>query len=176
LHENYHSFIEQFIFSNKVEAEDQFSKLILLSASIETGKKRLNNLLGIGLVSFAALFVLGIGLSFVLARSISKPLDQLTRGVEIIGKGNLDYKINIKSKDEIGELASSFNQMTDSLLKARRLPDNILRSMKDSLFVVDTKGNITEVNQAVLDLLGYTRKELIGKSITVVFQKNKNIS
>jgi len=177
LHENYHIFIEQFIFSNKAEAEDQFSKLVLLSASIEASKKRLNNLIVIALASFASLFALGIGFSFILARSISKPLEQLTKGAEIIGKGNLNYRINIKSKGEIGDLAASFNQMTDSLLESRKLPENILRSIKDSLFVIDTNGNITNVNQAVLDQLGYERQEIIGKPITLAFVvKDKKIS
>jgi len=171
LHVNYHTFIEQFTFINKSEAEDQFSKLITLSAFAETSKQRLNNLVGIALVSFVALFALGIGFSFVLARSISKPLGQLTRGAEIIGKGNLSYKIDIKSKDEIGELAASFNQMTDRLLEARRLPENILRSMKDTLFVVDTNGNIKEINQAAVDTLGFSKEELIGQPISKVFKK-----
>jgi len=41
--------------------------------------------------------------------------------------------------------------------------------------VVDTEGKITEVNQAVLDQLGYTKEELIGKPINTVFHKKRAI-
>ncbi len=53
--------------------------------------------------------------SLIVARSISKPLYELAEGAEVIGKGNLKHKIDIKSKDEIGELSTAFNKMTESL-------------------------------------------------------------
>jgi len=53
--------------------------------------------------------------SLLIARNISKPLDELTKGVEIIGKGNLEHKVVVKSKDELGQLAAAFNNMTESL-------------------------------------------------------------
>ena len=53
--------------------------------------------------------------SLLVVRSISRPLDELTRGVEIIGTGDLEHKVGIKSKDELGQLAAAFNKMTQSL-------------------------------------------------------------
>jgi methyl-accepting chemotaxis protein len=53
--------------------------------------------------------------SLVVARSISKPLDRLTKGAEIIGNGDLEHRIDVKSKDEVGKLATAFNQMTVQL-------------------------------------------------------------
>ncbi|MFQ5975374.1 MAG: ATP-binding protein [Candidatus Hydrothermarchaeales archaeon] len=50
-----------------------------------------------------------------LSRSLIEPINQLVRGTERIGKGDLQYKINIKSKDEVGRLAESFNNMTKNL-------------------------------------------------------------
>jgi PAS domain-containing protein len=85
--------------------------------------------------------------------------------------GDYSVRAKVTGKDEIGELAASFNSMTDSLVEAQKLPKNILRSMKDSLFVVDTKGNITEANQAALDALGYKKEELVGAPISKVFGK-----
>ncbi len=53
--------------------------------------------------------------SLLIARSISKPLDVLIKGTEIIGKGDLEHKVNIKSRDEMGQLAVSFDEMTSKL-------------------------------------------------------------
>jgi signal transduction histidine kinase len=44
-----------------------------------------------------------------------KPLGELTKGAGIIGKGGLEHKVEVKTKDEIGELANAFNRMTSIL-------------------------------------------------------------
>ncbi|MFA5859238.1 MAG: ATP-binding protein [Elusimicrobiota bacterium] len=54
-------------------------------------------------------------MSLYIFRSIADPLLVLRTGAKLIGEGNLDHKIVIKSKDEIGELAEAFNGMVDSL-------------------------------------------------------------
>ncbi len=61
------------------------------------------------LVAFIVIIVLTV------SRIISKSLGKLTKGVEIIGKGNFEHKIDLKSKDEMGQLATAFNEMTGKL-------------------------------------------------------------
>ena len=64
---------------------------------------------------FAGLFILLIFiviiLSWFLARIITRPVDALREGTHIIGSGDLDFRLNIRSGDEFEELATSFNQM-----------------------------------------------------------------
>jgi len=67
--------------------------------------------------------------SLVVARSISKPLDELTKGTEIIGKGDLEHKVEVKSKDELGQLAAAFNEMTASLKKITASRDELDREV-----------------------------------------------
>ena len=52
--------------------------------------------------------------------SIIKPLSKLTKGVEMIGKGDMNHKIKVKSNDEITELATAFNKMTNDLTKSKK--------------------------------------------------------
>lgn len=66
----------------------------------------------------SGIIFLSIIASYFLTSIMVKPVKELTSGAKEIGKGNLDYKISIKSKDEIGTLAQTFNQMTASLKKA----------------------------------------------------------
>src|SRR3989339_1668277 len=54
-----------------------------------------------------------VGIFF--ARSIEKPIKELTVGTEAVAKGQLHWKSNIDSGDEIGRLAGAFNLMTDEL-------------------------------------------------------------
>lgn len=49
---------------------------------------------------------------------VNIPVRKLTRGTQEIIKGNLDHRISVRSNDEIGRLAASFNQMTDELKRA----------------------------------------------------------
>lgn len=66
-------------------------------------------------ISIAA-FVIGIGIATIISRMISKPVQLVSRAAEEVANGNLAVeKINVKNKDEIGELAASFNAMTTNL-------------------------------------------------------------
>jgi len=63
-------------------------------------------------ISFVLLLVL---VFFLISRFINGPIKQLTKSVAQIELGNLDMKIAINSKDEIGQLAGTFNKMTSDL-------------------------------------------------------------
>lgn len=52
------------------------------------------------------------------ARLIAEPIYQLRKGIEIIGQGNLDYKVGTEAKDEIGDLSRAFDRMTRDLKKS----------------------------------------------------------
>lgn len=58
--------------------------------------------------------------SLILWNIISKPLRILRRGLRQVAAGNLDYTINIHTRDEIGELSNVFNNMTSELSKAKK--------------------------------------------------------
>ncbi|MCD4715503.1 MAG: PAS domain S-box protein [Desulfobacterales bacterium] len=105
--------------------------------------------------------IVGVFFAFILARQLIKPITKVKDGVIAIAGGNFNTKMNVKLKNEIGELASAFNQMA-LYLKAKDYTDNIIKSMIDTLIVVDADGMIQTVNQATLDLLGYTEEEIIG--------------
>jgi two-component system, NarL family, sensor histidine kinase DegS len=68
---------------------------------------------------FITVFVLVIGvvagLALLLSRAITRPVIALQQGAREIGAGNLDYNLDLKSRDELGELAGAFNQMALSL-------------------------------------------------------------
>ncbi|MDA1475094.1 methyl-accepting chemotaxis protein TlpB [Bacillus changyiensis] len=59
--------------------------------------------------------ILGSILIFFIIRGISKPMNQLVSSAKQISNGDLTQKIEVRSKDEIGQLATSFNEMAESL-------------------------------------------------------------
>jgi len=65
----------------------------------------------------SAVITVAIGLTcgvFILLL-VNAPMKKLYKGIEEIGKGNLDYKISVRSKDELGIMAVRFNEMSDKL-------------------------------------------------------------
>ncbi|HKV34953.1 MAG TPA: ATP-binding protein [Pyrinomonadaceae bacterium] len=56
-------------------------------------------------------FVLGVGVAFVLSRNITKPLNELTRTATAISQGDDSSVVQVRQKDELGELANAFNAM-----------------------------------------------------------------
>ena len=124
---------------------------------------------------------------FFASRIITGPIYKLYKGTEIIGEGNLDYKLNTDSKDEIGQLSKAFDKMTDGLKKTTASIDElnkeivqrkqaeerqnqllnelsiVFNSVGDALVVMDNNLIIRTVNPAFLDLTVKKKEEVEGK-------------
>jgi len=70
-----------------------------------------NTVVGMGV---AVAFIVAL-LGTFFARTITRPVHQLVRGAGEIGRGNLDYRIGVRGRDEIGQLAGAFNEMAADL-------------------------------------------------------------
>ena len=123
------------------------------------------NILGLIIVTFFA-FTITTAL-LVIGRSISKPLNELTKGTEIIGKGDLDHKVEIKTKDELSELAAAFNQMTErrkhteeALRQSEAKYQDLFDSAPAAYFSVGIDGLIKGANKAAENFTGYRSEEL----------------
>jgi len=67
-----------------------------------------------------------IVLTFFLSRRILHPIGALTSAARRLGKGDLGQRVNVKSRDEVGELATTFNAMADELERAEQLRRNLV--------------------------------------------------
>ncbi|MGB0383723.1 MAG: sensor histidine kinase [Ardenticatenaceae bacterium] len=65
--------------------------------------------------------VVGLLLAVLLARSLTRPLRELTTATRAVAKGELEQEVPVRSQDELGELAASFNQMSTDLARSRDL-------------------------------------------------------
>lgn len=70
------------------------------------------------LAGLIALF-LGMGMAYLLRRQIADPIKRLTQVTARLSDGDLEARAVVESKDEIGILATTFNQMTDHLAESR---------------------------------------------------------
>jgi len=73
-----------------------------------------NNLMVASLILITAVIIIAI----LISRSITHPITLLTRGAEFVSKGDLEHRVEVRGKDEIGQLAGTFNSMVENLQKA----------------------------------------------------------
>jgi len=122
------------------------------------------------------------------ARIIAGPLHKLHEGTEIIGTGNLDYKVGTDSQDEIGQLSRAFDEMTEHLKETttsidelhkevdeRQQAEKALRQEKNKaqryldiagviFVVIDADQNVSLINKKGCEISGYTQEEITGRN------------
>jgi two-component system sensor histidine kinase BaeS len=69
-------------------------------------------------ISAAIGALIALMLGILLARTLTRPVRELTAATEAMARGQLDQRVVVRSRDEIGQLATSFNQMTADLARA----------------------------------------------------------
>ena len=101
--------------------------------------------------------------SFHLGKAILKPIQTLTNAAREIGQGNLELTVPVLSNDELGELATTFNNMaaqlntyrqstTDQIIRLHRTMESALASFTDPVFILDNEGHIELKNRAAQEL------------------------
>jgi len=140
------------------------------------------------IIIFLTVSVIASFFIYFFSLTISKPVENLTNASAEVAKGNLDVKVEVTSKDEIGQLSGSFNNMVLGLKESReKLLDYssgleikveeraaelqrlgyqqelILSSAGEGIWGLDCDGNHTFVNPAAAQMLGYTVDELKGR-------------
>jgi len=107
--------------------------------------------------------VIGVGILFtlILTRILLRPIEKLAEATERVAKGELTQTVDIRSKDEIGDLARDFNQMTLQLRESRI---NLEKKVEERTHQLEE--NISELNRArtstlkMLEELQTAKKEL----------------
>jgi PAS domain S-box-containing protein len=117
----------------------------------------------------------------IMIRRIVSPIKSLSEAAARVAEGDFEQRIQSPhtSRDEVGELVVSFNDMTDGLIRttvSKRFVDNIISSMTDSLVIVGEDGTINKVNEATLRLLNYIESEVIGRPFGLIMLDEDRIA
>ena len=127
-------------------------------------------------LAFGSAFLLAVGLSIWLARSLTKPLSDMATAAQQLAAGNLTVHVETSAHDEVGLLARTLNHMTQELRsKIEELSEDrsqllaMLTSMVEGVMVLDSKGRILQVNPAWERMFGVTRSEARGRQSSEVF-------
>ncbi|MFA7157709.1 MAG: PAS domain S-box protein [Kiritimatiellia bacterium] len=135
----------------------------------------------------ALFLLLTLLLVSLISRFMTRSLVALRKGTEIIGSGNLDFKVGSTARDEIGQLAREFDRMTanlklsttsinnlnEEISERKKVEDDLditLRSIGDALIATDTGGLITRMNPVAEKMTGWPLAEALGQKIENVFK------
>ena len=131
-------------------------------------------------LAFGSAFLIAVGLSIWLARSLTKPLSDMATAARELAVGNLAVHVETSARDEVGLLAHTLNRMTAELRsKIEELSEDraqllaMLTSMVEGVMVLDPKGRILQVNPAGERMFGVTRAEARGRQSSDVFAHPK---
>ena len=115
-------------------------------------------------VCFGLLFA--VLLSFLLSKTMTTPLENVTKGAANLATGSFDRMLEVQSDDEIGELTRTFNHMAQTLhdtldeVKGERNKLNTLfLHMTDGVAAFDREGHILHMNPAAERMLGIRFRE-----------------
>ncbi|MBN2373644.1 HAMP domain-containing histidine kinase [bacterium] len=87
----------------------------------------------------AGFVLIAISIGILILRFVNRPIKQLSDGTKRITNGDLKYHIPINTEDEIGELAASFNNMTDNLRASRKEIEAWNEELSDRVKVATTQ-------------------------------------
>ncbi|MDC0763658.1 cell wall metabolism sensor histidine kinase WalK [Brevibacillus sp. AG] len=132
---------------------------------------KMNGILGTGtMIAMVITAVLGV----VLARTITKPVKEMTRQARLVADGDFNSSVRVYSDDEIGQLGMAFNHMTLRLQEAilqqeeeREKLAGILSNMTDGVIAANRNGQIILFNRAAEDMLQVTMADVLLKRRTL---------
>jgi PAS domain S-box-containing protein len=113
--------------------------------------------------------LVGIVLSHYLIRSITRPVDHLIQVARKIQDGDLTVKAKVETRDEIAQLADSFNKMVRELVDTQERISAIFDGSGDAMWVVDGDFSVIQVNRQLEKLSGMRAAEITGGKCYDIF-------
>lgn len=126
-------------------------------------------------LAMAVTGVLAIMAAGFVARTTTRPIREMTEASKRIAGGELGQRIPIRTRDETGQLAQAFNEMSLNLNKLlgdisteKTKLQTVLANMADGVMMADVEGKIVLANQATEKLFNFQEKDVINKPLIEV--------
>jgi signal transduction histidine kinase len=91
----------------------------------QTLASKSRELVNIRLISTTALLVLALAIAVAIGWSFTRPIQELAAAARMVAAGNLDFQVGVKRNDEVGQLATTFNEMITGLKSKRELEERL---------------------------------------------------
>ncbi|MBF0746995.1 HAMP domain-containing protein [Gemella sp. 19428wG2_WT2a] len=147
-------------YANPIKADNRIIGVIYIMSDMANVYSDSNEVTKIFIyaTSLSILIVTFIGL--FAAKTITKSIERMSNQVRKMSEGNYEEIQGVTSKDEIGDLAVAFNQMSNKIKEEqliteseRRKLSTIINSMKDGIISTDSSGRIILINDSAKEML-----------------------
>ncbi|WP_191566552.1 cell wall metabolism sensor histidine kinase WalK [Metabacillus idriensis] len=139
--------------------EEVFSQMRVINGILATGTG----------LSLAITAVLGV----FLARTITRPMSDMRKQAIELSKGNFSRKVKVYGEDEIGQLAITFNNLTDKLEEAQATTEgerkklaSVIAHMTDGVIATNRSGEVILINNPAMEMLNVSRETVYEVPIT----------
>lgn len=151
--------------------------IIRLATSTDVITSPISRLTQAALLLTALVGLLALGVTYLVNRNITGPLNDLLKLTEKLQQGEFGRRVLVCSTDEIGQLGRSFNELSltleemfDTIRDRENKLNAILSSMDDGVLAVNTHLKVILANRAVADMVNQDEDNLIGKDQIEVIQ------
>lgn len=145
---------------------------IYLETSLEGVYSQLAGINDIFLKGSGIALIVSILLGILVARAITKPIVEMRRQAQTMARGDFSQKVKVYGKDEISQLAVTFNHLNDRLKHSiatteqeQRKLSSVLEHMSEGVIATDEKGEISLINEAAGQFFRQNPNSLISKDL-----------
>ncbi len=153
--------------------------VIRLALPLSTVKNLTINILPNLWLGLMVALVLTIILGYISAYFVTQPIREINRTTQKAAQGDLLQKINITTKDEIGNLAGSLNKMfqqlqerMDEINQEKNKLTTVMASMTEGVIACDNEGRVLLLNQASENLFSVKAEDCRGKIFLEAIRNN----
>ena len=163
---------------HSISLYDEVMGFILINYSLDDMNiKEIRNSVTIIMLYLILTVVLLLIINIFVLRTVITPVNRIIKSMENISDEKYGEQIEVFSNNEIGDLASKFNEMSqrvytsyNSVNSIRNMLENIIDSMDSVIFAIDNKGLITAFNTASEEFTEVKRIDAVGHNFLDVFK------
>jgi two-component system phosphate regulon sensor histidine kinase PhoR len=163
-----------------VNSQGKLIGIARVALPLTTVQNSVNHVTRTIILATVIIAVLAALAAWLIARTTTRPIRELTRASKKIAGGQLEQKITITRRDEIGQLAAAFNEMSSNLKTTMEAIStektklaNILANMADGVIMTDREGNILLTNPAAKRLFGFQEADAVNRPLIEVVRDHE---
>ena len=149
-----------------------------ISREYNREQSRFETIRNLLIASIIVALVLAALISITLSNAIFRPLENVVKIARGVAAGNFTQEIEVRSKDEIGQLMQALKEMRDSLVdtiaqvrESEAHTSALLSNLIDGVASIDEQGVIKTFNPAAERIFDYAGNEIIGQNVNLLFSK-----
>ena len=155
---------------------------VYMRASLESVYSTINNISLIYVFAALITIVIGLGITVVISREITRPIEEMRKQTLRIARGDYTGRVAVMGNDELGQLAGAIKNLSVRVEESQEISEaeqrrlnSVLSHMSDGVLATDRQGNITVVNETALQLLELDDEDsVIGKSLLDILGIRQN--